>query len=131
MNCAVIGITHFAKSTQGRNPSEQVIGSQAFAAFARMVLVAAKDEDTDNRVFTRAKSNISLDDGGFNYTIQEVVLRGGIVTTRIVWGAAIQGSSRDILATVETADNPDNSYRGQSGKNGVQLYLLKLPKRRN
>jgi RecA-family ATPase len=109
MNCAVIGITHFAKSTAGRNPSERVIGSQAFAAFARMVLVAAKDEDTDNRVFTRAKSNISLDDGGFNYTIQEVVLPGGIVTTRIVWGAAIQGSSRDILATVEKNDNPDDS----------------------
>jgi putative DNA primase/helicase len=106
MQCAVIGITHFAKSTAGRNPAERVIGSQAFAAFARMVLVAAKDEDTDNRVFTRAKSNISLDDGGFNYTIQEVILPGGIVTTRIVWGAAIQGSSRDILATVETGDGP-------------------------
>jgi energy-coupling factor transporter ATP-binding protein EcfA2 len=109
MNCAVIGITHFAKSTAGRNPSERVIGSQAFAAFARMVLVAAKDEDTDNRVFTRAKSNISLDDGGFNYTIQEVVLPGGIVTTRIVWGAAIQGTSREILATVEKSDNPSDS----------------------
>lgn len=109
MNCAVIGITHFAKSTAGRNPSERVIGSQAFAAFARMVLVAAKDEDTDNRVFTRAKSNISLDDGGFNYTIQEVALQSGILATRIVWGAAIQGTSRDILATVEKSDNPDDS----------------------
>jgi len=109
MDCAVIGITHFAKNTTGRNPSERVIGSQAFAAFARMVLVAAKDEDTDNRVFTRAKSNISLDDGGFNYTIQEVILPGGIVTTRIVWGTSIQGSSRDILATVEKGDNPNDS----------------------
>jgi hypothetical protein len=43
MNCAVIGITHFAKNTPGRNPSERVLGSQAFAAFARMVLVAAKE----------------------------------------------------------------------------------------
>lgn len=43
MNCAVIGITHFAKSTTGRNPAERGIGSQAFAAFARMVLVAAKE----------------------------------------------------------------------------------------
>jgi RecA-family ATPase len=109
MNCSVIGITHFAKNTTGRNPSERVIGSQAFAAFARMVLVAAKDEDTDNRVFTRAKSNISLDDGGFNYAIQEFILPGGIVTTRILWGAAIQGSSRDILATVEKSDNPNDS----------------------
>jgi RecA-family ATPase len=109
MNCSVIGITHFAKNTTGRNPSERVIGSQAFAAFARMVLVAAKDEETDSRVFTRAKSNISLDDGGFNYTIQEVTLPSGIVTTRIVWGTPIQGSSREILATVEKSDNPNDS----------------------
>lgn len=120
MNCAVIGITHFAKSTAGRNPAERVIGSQAFAAFARMVLVAAKDEDTDNRVFTRAKSNISLGDGGFNYTIQEVVLPGGIVTTRIVWGAAIQGSSREILATVEKNDNPDDS---QPQRKEAKMFL--------
>ena len=109
MNCAVIGITHFAKSTTGRNPAERVIGSQAFAAFARMVLVAAKDEETDNRVFTRAKSNISLDDGGFNYTIQEVMLPSGNKAMRIVWGDAIKGSSREILATVEKNDNPDDS----------------------
>jgi len=120
MNCAVIGITHFAKSTTGRNPAERVIGSQAFAAFARMVLVAAKDEDTDNRVFTRAKSNISLDDGGFNYTIQEVTLPSGIITTRIVWGTAIQGSSREILATVEKSDNPDDS---QPQRKEAKMFL--------
>ncbi len=108
MNCAVVGITHFAKSTTGRNPAERVIGSQAFAAFARMVLVAAKDEDTDNRVFTRAKSNISIDDGGFNYTIQEVTLPSGIKTTRILWGVPIDGSARNILATVEKSDSPDD-----------------------
>jgi putative DNA primase/helicase len=105
MNGAVVGITHFAKSMTGRNPAERVIGSQAFAAFVRMVLVAAKDEDTDNRVFTRAKSNISIDDGGFNYTIQEVTLPSGIKTTRILWGIAIDGSARNILVTVEKGDN--------------------------
>jgi putative DNA primase/helicase len=54
-----------------------------------MVLLAAKDEETDNRVFTRAKSNISFDDGGFNYTIQEVILPNGNKAMRIVWGDAI------------------------------------------
>jgi hypothetical protein len=101
MNCAVLGITHFAKGTAGKNSAERVIGSQAFAALARMVLVAAKEEDSDRRVFTRAKSNNSLDTGGFSYSIEAIELRSGIVATRIVWGEPLEGSSRSILAKVE------------------------------
>jgi len=50
MRCAVLGITHFAKGTAGKNSAERVIGSQAFAALARMVLVAAKEEESNRRV---------------------------------------------------------------------------------
>ena len=103
-HCAVLGITHFAKNTSGRNATERVIGSQAFAALARMVLVTAKEEDSDQRVFTRAKSNISVDTGGIHYTIEAVTLPsalGVIETTRVVWGAAVEGNARSILASVE------------------------------
>ena len=100
-NCAVIGITHFAKGTAGKNSAERVIGSQAFAALARMVLVAAKEEDSDRRVFTRAKSNNSIDTGGFNYSIEAVELHSRIVATRVIWGEPLEGSSRSILAKVE------------------------------
>lgn len=103
--CAVVGITHFAKNTGGNNTTERVIGSQAFAALARMVLVTAKEEESEQRVFTRAKSNISLDGGGFHYTIQETGVRdraGNIINaTRVVWGGAVEGSSRSILSSVE------------------------------
>lgn len=103
--CAVLGITHFAKNTGGRNASERVIGSQAFAALARMVLVTAKEEDSDRRVFTRAKSNISADDGGFYYGVEEVTLPNSLIqATRMVWGEAIQGNARSILASVEGQD---------------------------
>jgi hypothetical protein len=97
----VLGITHFAKGTAGKNSAERVIGSQAFAALARMVLVAAKEEESDKRVFTRAKSNNSVDTGGFAYSIEALTLHRGIVTTRILWGDALEGSSRSILAEVE------------------------------
>ena len=109
LKCAVVGISHFAKGTSGRNPAERVIGSVAFGAFARTVLVAAKDEETNTRVFTRAKSNISLDSGGFNYSINAVPLAKGIVATRIDWGGMLQGSSREILATVEEGDDAAKS----------------------
>lgn len=100
-DCAVLGILHFAKATAGRNPTERVIGSQAFSALARMVLVTAKDEETNNRVFTRAKSNNSLDGGGFSYSIEAIESPTG-AARRVVWGAAIEGTSREILSQIES-----------------------------
>lgn len=111
-NCAVLGITHFAKGTAGRNSAERVIGSTAFKDFSRMTLVAAKDEESNNRVFTRAKSNNSADTGGFSYSIEVVALHRGITTTRIVWGEPLQGSSRAILAEVEGDSDGEESKLG-------------------
>ncbi|NYF80574.1 AAA family ATPase [Granulicella arctica] len=123
MNCAVIGITHFAKNTGGRNSAERVIGSQAFAALARMVLVAAKEEESDRRVFTRAKSNNSVDTGGFAYTIEALSLHRGIIATRVVWGEALEGSSRSILADVESEETEESSQMSKA-----QSYLLEALK---
>jgi len=105
LNCAVVGISHFAKGSTGSNPADRVIGSVAFGAFARIVLVAAKDEDSHKRVFSRAKSNIGDDSGGFYYAIQPVPMADSIIATRILWGGSIDGSSRDILAIVEDSED--------------------------
>lgn len=120
--CAVLGITHFAKNTTGKNSADRVLGSQAFAALARMVLAAAKEEESDRRVFTRAKSNISLDTGGFSYSIEAGTLNGTIKTTRVVWGEALEGSARAILAEVEgEAIDEGKSKRGQA-----KAFLLEM-----
>jgi putative DNA primase/helicase len=99
--CAVLGITHFSKGSVGASPQSRVIGSQAFSALARTVLVAAKQDGTDARVLARAKNNLGLDDGGVGYTI-EPALAGELHTTRAVWGECIEGTARDILGTIET-----------------------------
>ncbi|AFL87463.1 bifunctional DNA primase/polymerase famiily protein [Terriglobus roseus DSM 18391] len=121
MDCAVLGITHFAKGTAGKNSAERVIGSQAFAALARMVLVAAREEDSERRVFTRAKSNNSVDTGGFSYTIEALMLHSNIVATRVVWGEALEGSSRSILADVED-EKKDEDEKSQLSR--AQQFLL-------
>ncbi|MGL6160442.1 AAA family ATPase [Microbulbifer sp.] len=100
-DCAVVGISHFAKGSAGSSPADRVIGSQAFGALARTVLVTAKEEDGETRVLARAKSNIALDTGGVQYTVESATLGNGIETTRVVWGEALEGSSRDILADIE------------------------------
>ncbi|WP_232467776.1 AAA family ATPase [Bordetella genomosp. 9] len=104
-DCAVLGISHFSKGSAGSSPQDRVIGSQAFGALARTVLVAAKQEGDEARVLARAKSNISLDDGGVSYYIEPCSVDGGIETTRVTWGETIDGSAREILGSVEASDD--------------------------
>ncbi|GLK90038.1 AAA family ATPase [Pseudomonas turukhanskensis] len=98
---AVVGISHFSKGSQASSPAERVLGSQAFTALARMVLVSAKREGEEDRVLARAKSNISADVGGCTYTIRPVTIDGGIDTVVATWGDVIEGSAREILADAE------------------------------
>lgn len=106
-NCAVIGITHFAKGGAGKTPADRVIGSQAFGALARMVLVAAKEEGGTRRVLARAKSNIAPDDGGIAYSIDLTEIESGIESTRAVWMGPIEGTAREILGDVEHDDGAE------------------------
>ncbi|AKQ56401.1 Uncharacterised protein [Bordetella hinzii] len=99
--CAVIGISHLRKGSDGTKPQDRVIGSQAFGALARTVLMAAKKEEENIRVLARAKNNLALDDGGVSYTVESYILDSGIETTRVLWGGRIEGSAREILGTVE------------------------------
>lgn len=105
--CAVLGISHFSKGSGGNSPADRVIGSQAFGALARAVLVAAKQEDSDVRVLARAKSNISDDQGGVAYQVEPCTVGDGLATTRVVWGDRIEGSAREILAEVERVEGDD------------------------
>lgn len=115
-DCAVLGITHFTKGSAGSNPADRVLGSQAFGALARTVLVAAKQEDSDLRVLARAKSNIAIDTGGCSYTIQECTVGDGIAATRVLWGDKLDGTARDILADVERVEyeEPDGDDPAES-----------------
>lgn len=102
LGVAVLGITHFSKGTQGREPTERVTGSLAFGALARIVFVASKTQDA-GRVFMKAKANIASDEGGFGYDVEQVQVPGfpDIVASRILWGGAVEGNARDVLAEAE------------------------------
>jgi putative DNA primase/helicase len=100
--CAVLGITHFSKGSGGGNPLDRVIGSQAFGALARVVLVAARDEQrAGGRVLARAKSNIGPDDGGIAYQLDTTSVHPGISTGVVRWGERLRGSAREIMGEVE------------------------------
>jgi len=107
-DCAVIGITHFGKGTQGRDPSERTLGSQAFTAVARVVWATASMESGD-RVLVHPKNNIGSDKGGFKYTVDMVILSGGIEASKITWGDAIDGQAREILNQFENIQGSNES----------------------
>ncbi|MFM7294581.1 MAG: AAA family ATPase, partial [Burkholderiales bacterium] len=113
LNCAVLGITHFTKGTGGSDPVERVTGSIAFAALARVVLVAAKkrepEEGEATRMLARAKSNIGEDDGGFSYDLMqgELPKHRDVIASYVVWGDALAGSAREMLATADMGDDDE------------------------
>lgn len=104
MRCAVLGITHFSKGTGGRDPVERLTGSLAFGALPRIVLVTAKYEDEEGRtvrLLCRAKSNLGPDGDGFEYAVQPAELRPGIMASTVLWGKAVSGTARELLAQIE------------------------------
>ena len=115
LNCAVLGITHFSKGGQGKDPLERVTGSLAFGALARIVLATAKIVDGDNtkRIVCRAKSNIGVDVGGFEYDLQQKDVGNGIFSSYALWGDAVDGSARELLA------EPDNRETGENGNSAL------------
>jgi len=131
MRCALLGITHFSKGTGGRDPVERLTGSLAFGALARVVLVAAKhqEEGADGqvkRLFLRAKSNIGPDDGGFEYDLHQAELKihSGIFASSVLWGDAVEGAARELLATADATGDD-----GEGGTmNDAKQFLVDLLK---
>lgn len=126
LNCAVLGITHFSKGGQGKDPLERVTGSLAFGALARVVLATAKIYDGNNikRIVCRAKSNIGLDGGGFSYSLEQKEVKSGIFTSYAIWDEPLEGSARELLAEPEHYGNG-----GENAKSVVEEakdFLMKV-----
>ncbi len=131
LKCALLGITHFSKGTQGREPIDRITGSLAFAALARVVMVCAKEtasEDTiPRRLLLRAKSNVGPDDGGFAYELRqdELAAYPGIFASSVLWGEAVEGSAREILAQAEAV--PEEGGALAAAQNWLRDFLAEGP----
>jgi putative DNA primase/helicase len=125
LNCAVLGITHFSKGGQGKDPLERVTGSLAFGALARIVLATAKIVNGDNtkRIVCRAKSNIGIDTGGFEYDLQQKEVDAGIFSSYALWGDSVDGSALELLAE---PDNRETSENANSALDEAKEFLHEL-----
>lgn len=120
LDAALLGVTHYSKGTGGRDPLERVTGSIAFGALARVVLgtvrMEAEDGQPQRMMMARAKSNIGPDGGGFVYAFEQIELAGfpGVSASRIVWGAAVEGTARELLAEPEADDRREAPAREEA-----------------
>jgi putative DNA primase/helicase len=135
LGAAILGITHFTKGSEGRAPIDRVTGSVAFGALARVVMVAAREQDGDEgkpgpRVLMRAKSNIGPDDGGVNYEVQLVPMREqpDIVASVVSWGSSVSGTAREILAGAEAGTDKEESGALQEATDFLLDLLIDGPK---
>lgn len=130
--CVLLGITHFSKGGQGSDPSQRVIGSVAFTAVARVVLVAAKvksEDGKDTRILARSKSNIGPDDGGFQYHLEqrEVDAFPGIEAARIAWGKSVDGNASQLLTDPNEGNAADDEEEC-SARDSAEDFLKELLK---
>ena len=98
LDLAVIGITHFAKSTRGGDPLERMIGSQVWGAAARVVWAAARDADSGARTLVQVKNNLAAEAGAFDYSIE---VPDGHKVTAALWGASSRLSAEEVLQMAE------------------------------
>lgn len=122
-DCAVLGITHFAKGGQGTDPAQRVVGSVAFTAVARVVMVAAKvqsEDGKDTRILARSKSNIGPDDGGFEYHLEQSEPLPGIQASYVAWGKAVEGSARELLT------DPNDEAPAEDANDACDLLRAEL-----
>lgn len=125
MDAALVGITHFAKGGQGSDPTQRVVGSIAFTAVARVVLVAAKvksEEGEDRRILARSKSNIGPDEGGFEYHIEQSEPLPGIHASYAAWGASVEGTARELLS--DPNEDDDGKASAQDAAADFLLQVL-------
>ena len=111
--CAVLGISHFSKGSNGKDPTERVSGSLAFGALPRVVMIAAKlpAHEGGGRIFARSKSNIGSDTNGFRFDVEQVELQDcepSLWSVRVRWGEALSGTASELLGMAEADEEAQN-----------------------
>jgi hypothetical protein len=119
---ALMGVTHFTKGTQDRDPVERITGSLAFGALPRSVWGASKDDDGHQRRLVRISSNIGPEGGGFEYTLYQTLLPGyDFSAQRVDWGKQLKGSARELLNATKRSAQAEaaaflTTFLGESAK---------------
>jgi putative DNA primase/helicase len=104
LHCAIVGITHLRKGSQGEKISERVNGSIAIVAGARMVWAVTGSSDKNRYALTRAKSNVSDEGGGRVFSLHKTVIKESDEIYKpqcVEFGETLEGSADDVFDEFE------------------------------
>lgn len=115
IGAAVLGITHFGKNGAGKNPMDRILGSQAFAAVARIVLCTVRDQDDEGntvRTLVRGKNNLGADGDGYRYTLHIGHIPDyAAMVSSVHWGQFVEGTAKDIINEADQDEEERDSVR--------------------
>ncbi|MGF6665304.1 putative DNA primase/helicase [Paraburkholderia atlantica] len=107
---AIIGVTHFGKTTKDRTLEARILGSQAWVAVARSCLVVVRESDSERRVLLRAKTNIARREGGVVFHLAPISFdwQGETFDAMTVqWGRELSGAPAKIAEAIESEPSKD------------------------
>lgn len=128
LKAAVLGISHFSKSSMGRDPLERITGSIAFGALARIVLATVKTRDS-KRLLVRTKSNLGPDGDGYYYQIKQIALSShpNISASQMEWGDFVEGSAEGLLIDTSPQTMPDKRSTFAEAVDFLKVLLAEGP----
>ena len=86
-----------------------------------MVAAKVRGEDGEQcRVLARSKSNIGPDEGGFEYSLEQIEALPGIEASRVLWGKSVDGSARELLT------DPDDESEEASARDTAGDFLQQV-----
>lgn len=106
-SAAVVSIIHLNKNNQSGNALHRSIGSIAFSAIARSVLLVAREPDSDRRVLALAKCTNAAPAKSLLFDIVPAYIGVGtnqIETQRIVWAGESDLTADSLVAPPEDKD---------------------------
>ncbi len=126
---AILGITHFGKNAQGKDPNDRILGSTAFNGIARMGLLAITtldDEGNEHRILTKGKSNIADSRGGYEYSIEIGPINHIEKISYIKWGNYVDLTAHDIVSSADQTSEEKNQMT--EAKQFLTDYLADGPR---
>ena len=87
------------------------------------------DDQGGGRFIARAKSNLGPDGGGYWYELQQHALpdHPAISASTLLWGQAIEGNARDILAQAEVSEDLDSKSQTDEAQEWLHDLLIDGP----
>lgn len=128
-----LGIMHFTKGSETKDPKDRFNGSSGYIALARVGFAVVKDQNEDGRhLLTVAKSNIGPEGGGYNYHIEQTEVTdpvaGTIETSKVVWGDTLEGDARTLIREAEVVQRDRPANKLQQAKAFLRELLSSGPR---